>query len=73
LNLVWASSATVGPSPARRIVVVADGTATAEGPDDWPFNSPFDLYDPKYAAMEIAADEFESTWRRAHRAEDADL
>jgi hypothetical protein len=55
----------------RQVVIEPDGSATAEGPDDWPFNPPFDLYDPKLAAMRISSSEFESAWSKAQAADGA--
>ncbi|SDW47828.1 hypothetical protein SAMN05421504_101697 [Amycolatopsis xylanica] len=47
----------------RQIEVPADGPALKT--EDWPFNPPFDLYDPQYAAMEMEAAVFETAWRDA--------
>ncbi|WP_437064094.1 hypothetical protein [Streptomyces sp. enrichment culture] len=33
--------------------------------DEWPFNPPWDLYDPRYASGEISRDDFEAAWHRA--------
>jgi hypothetical protein len=52
----------------RQVVIEPDGSATAEGSEDWPFNAPFDLYDPKLAAMQIAGSEFEAAWSKAQTA-----
>ncbi|GAB4052362.1 hypothetical protein [Catellatospora paridis] len=49
----------------RQVVIESDGSVTAEGPDEWPFNPPFDLYDPKLAAMQIAGSEFEAALSNA--------
>jgi hypothetical protein len=46
----------------RQVELRPDGDPVAT--DDWPFNPPFDLYDPRYAAMEISRAEFEEAWRR---------
>lgn len=53
----------------RQIELHPDGDALLT--DDWPFNPPFDLYDPRYAAMEISGAEFEETWRRGRPDPDA--
>jgi len=55
----------------RQMVIEPDGSVTAEGPDDRPFNVPFDLYDPKLAAMQIAGSEFEAAWLKAQTANGA--
>jgi hypothetical protein len=52
----------------RQVVIEPDGSATAEGPNDWPFDPPFDLYDPRLAAMQIDSSEFESAWLKAQTA-----
>jgi hypothetical protein len=57
----------------RQVVIDPDGSATAEGPDDWPFNPPFDLYDPKLAVMQITSDEFEAAWSKAQTVDGATL
>jgi hypothetical protein len=46
----------------RQVTVEADGTTVRTGPDDWPFNPPRDLYDPKLLRYEISADDFEQAW-----------
>ncbi|MEU4217089.1 hypothetical protein [Actinoplanes sp. NPDC026623] len=51
----------------RQVEMYADGTAVRAGPEDWPFNPPYDLYDPDLAQWEIGAEEFEQVWRRARR------
>jgi hypothetical protein len=49
----------------RQVEVRPDGTRYKSTAEDWPFNPPFDLYDPRYAAMEIEARDFEEAWRQA--------
>ncbi|MFF3691511.1 hypothetical protein [Streptomyces sp. NPDC002187] len=51
----------------RQVEIGPQDEGIRTGPDDWPFNPPHDLHDPRYAAMEIGADEFEKAWRRARR------
>ena len=48
----------------RQVAIEPDGSATAEGPDDWPFNPPFDMYDPRLAAMQITDSQFEAAWSK---------
>lgn len=55
----------------RQVVIEPDGSATAEGPNDWPFNPPFDMYDPRLAAMQITGSEFEAAWSKAQNASGA--
>ncbi|MEV0398492.1 hypothetical protein [Actinoallomurus sp. NPDC050550] len=49
----------------RQVALTSDGPGTKSESGDWPINPPLDLYDPKYAAMEIDAGEFEEEWGRA--------
>jgi hypothetical protein len=51
----------------RQVEIGPQGDGTRTGPDDWPFNPPYDLHDPRYASMEIGADGFDDAWRRARR------
>ena len=55
----------------RQVVIEPDRSATAEGADDWLFNPPFDLYDPKLAAMQISSSDFEAAWSNAHHSNGA--
>ncbi|AOS62083.1 hypothetical protein [Actinoalloteichus hymeniacidonis] len=48
----------------RQIEQWPDGTSKRSVAADWPINSPHDLYDPQYAAMEIDQCEFEAVWDR---------
>ncbi|WP_345442238.1 hypothetical protein [Actinoallomurus vinaceus] len=49
----------------RQVALTGDAPGTRTESGDWPINPPLDLYDPKYAAMEIDAAEFEEAWSRA--------
>jgi len=51
----------------RQVEQHPDGTSTNTDPDDWLFNPPIDLYDPKLASMEISPQEFEDAWNLAPR------
>ncbi|WP_444963662.1 hypothetical protein [Nocardiopsis sp. M1B1] len=54
----------IGPDGrrSRQVEIAPDGTAVKTGPEDWPFNPPFDLYDPWYASLETSGDDFEEAW-----------
>jgi 8-oxo-dGTP pyrophosphatase MutT (NUDIX family) len=47
----------------RQIIEFHDGPA--EKTDDWPFNPPFDLYDPLYGQHEVEQAAFEDLWDKA--------
>jgi hypothetical protein len=47
----------------RQVIHPADGDATRQA--SWPVNSPFDLYDPEFAAQRIDRAEFEQAWSTA--------
>lgn len=47
----------------RQVVEYADGTAGKTG--DWPFNPPFDLYDPVLGRAEVERAVFEAAWEKA--------
>ncbi|WP_017593103.1 hypothetical protein [Nocardiopsis potens] len=49
----------------RNVEILPDGGKTRRYMADWPINPPTDLYDPKYLAMLIGAEEFEAAWRSA--------
>ncbi|MCX5173467.1 hypothetical protein OG616_36300 [Streptomyces antibioticus] len=49
----------------RQVEVGPDGGAVKTTEEDWPFNPPFDLYDPQYASLEIDSTDFEVAWHRA--------
>jgi hypothetical protein len=51
----------------RQVEIGAGGGAVKTSVEDWPFNAPFDLHDPQYAAMEIGRDDFGGAWQRARR------
>jgi hypothetical protein len=51
----------------RQVEIDSAGGAVQTSPDDWPFNPPWDLYDPRYASWEISRDDFEQAWHRARR------
>ncbi|MFF3323792.1 hypothetical protein [Streptomyces sp. NPDC002889] len=59
----------IGPDGRRlrQVEIEPDGGCVRTGVDDWPFNPPYDLHDPRYASMEIGREEFEEAWRRARR------
>ncbi|CAM3416168.1 hypothetical protein STSO111631_18430 [Stackebrandtia soli] len=50
----------------RRVVLDGDGDGlSAELDGDWPFNPPFDLYDPDLTRMRIDADHCAAIWEKA--------
>lgn len=49
----------------RQIEVAEDGTAIKTDDQDWPFNPPYDLFDPELPQFEIDSDEFERAWTAA--------
>ncbi|MCO6004960.1 hypothetical protein NE236_08195 [Actinoallomurus purpureus] len=49
----------------RQVTLTGDGPGVRTDSEDWPINSPLDLYDPQYAAMEIETAAFENAWSRA--------
>lgn len=49
----------------RMVEIGADDVAVRTSLDDWTSNSPYDLYDPQFAAMEIEAPAFEKEWDAA--------
>ncbi|MCK8679158.1 hypothetical protein [Streptomyces lichenis] len=49
----------------RQVEVAADGSSVRTTPEDWLFNPPMDLWDPRYASWETGAEEFEAAWRDA--------
>ena len=53
----------------RQIELRPDGDALLT--HDWPFNPPFDLYQPRFATMGITQAEFEQTWSRGRPDPDA--
>lgn len=53
-------------SRLREVEVRGDGPGVRYTPEDWVFHTPVvDLYDPRAAAWEIDAEEFETRWRSA--------
>ncbi|GAA2781956.1 hypothetical protein [Crossiella cryophila] len=52
----------------RQVEVRPDGGHERSTERDWPFNPPFDLHDPRFAAMEIDVEVFERAWRGAAEA-----
>ncbi|WP_432044300.1 hypothetical protein [Streptomyces cadmiisoli] len=49
----------------RQVEIGSDSGAVKTSVEDWPFNPPYDLYDPQYASLEISCDDFEEAWHRA--------
>jgi hypothetical protein len=54
----------------RQVVEHADGRRVKTDDNDWPFNPPFDLYDPDLGLAEVDRAVFEAAWDNAeHEAE----
>lgn len=49
----------------RQVVEHADGRRVKTDDDDWPFNPPFDLYDPELGLAEVDRAVFEAAWDNA--------
>jgi hypothetical protein len=64
---VWYSEHDRTGRRTRQVQVEPDGTMVPTTQDDWPLNPPYDLGEPKTAAGEISAEDFETTWRQATR------
>jgi hypothetical protein len=62
----------IGPDGRRirQVEFADDGTAIKTYADDWPFNPPIDLFDPRLAEWEIDRDDFERAWAVARREDD---
>ncbi|WP_418958645.1 hypothetical protein [Streptomyces tritici] len=63
----WEILMELGPDgrTVRQVVVEPGAAPRAETEEDWPFNAPFDLYDPALLPKEITAEDFEAAWRAA--------
>lgn len=47
----------------RQVILCGSGVRHRSGAEDWPFNAPFDLWDPYFNDFEITSAEFEAQWR----------